>query len=40
MSILTTNNFEHERLPEKIMQYIGMIVESERNPALNEDFFE
>lgn len=28
LSILSTNNYESEHLPEKIMQYIGMIVES------------
>lgn len=40
MSILETNNYEQEHLPEKVMQYIGMIVESEKNPKISEDFFE
>lgn len=40
MSILSTNNYEQEHLPEKIMQYIGMIVESEKHPDIIEDFFE
>ena len=26
LSILTTNNYEQESLPEKALQYVGMIV--------------
>lgn len=40
LSILSTNNHEGEHLPEKVMQYIGMIVESEKHDAIREDFFE